>query len=235
MPPTRVTRYPLVLAAAHLVPSVATIPPLRRRLLPRLSGMSGRAHVALTFDDGPDATSTPPFLDALRALDARATFFLLGAQLEMHPDVARAAVADGHEVAVHGWLHRPHLLRAPWQVPGDAARTAALIEDVCGVRPRFWRPPNGVLSGAGFLAAWRLGLQPVLWTADGADWAASATAASIESRIAGRLTRGGTVLLHDSDVTSAPGSWRAALAALPAVVARCREQGWDVGPLREHW
>jgi peptidoglycan/xylan/chitin deacetylase (PgdA/CDA1 family) len=225
----------VAIAAAHYLPSVVTIPALRNRLFPRLSGRSDRPHVALSFDDGPDAASTPAFLDELANLNVRATFFLLGDQLATNPEIARRIVADGHEVAVRGWRHVPHLLRVPWRVHADAARTTALVAALCGVQPQFWRPPNGVMSGAGLLAARRLGLQPVLWTADGQDWAAAATASSITARIAARLGPGGTVLLHDSDITSAPGSWRAALEALPEIVAMCRRRGWDVGPLCEHW
>jgi peptidoglycan/xylan/chitin deacetylase (PgdA/CDA1 family) len=190
--------------------------------------------VALTFDDGPDPEWTPRILAELRRLDVRATFFVLGAQLDAHPELGRRIVDEGHEIAVHGWLHRPHLLRVPWQVPGDVARTVDCIERICGTRPQFWRPPNGIISGAGLFAAHRLGLTPVLWTADGRDWDASATPASVVTRIRHRLHAGGVILLHDSDITSAANSWQAALGAVPDLVTACRARGWTVGPLREH-
>jgi peptidoglycan/xylan/chitin deacetylase (PgdA/CDA1 family) len=223
------------LAGAHLLPSVLTVPALHRRVAPRLSGRSDRTHVALTFDDGPDPQSTPLFLETLERLQVSATFFLLGSEVERHPEVARRVVHSGHEVAVHGWAHVPHLLRSPWAVWADLDRACRQIVGVTGVRPAYWRPPNGVLSGAGLGAAHRLGLQPVLWTADGQDWHADATAPTVADRVMGQLARGGTVLLHDSDITSASGSWRTTLAAVPSVVEKCRARGWQVGPLREHW
>lgn len=223
-----------VAAAAHAVPSLLTIPAVHRKLWPALSGRSAEAHVALTFDDGPDAESTTRFLDELNRLDVHATFFLLGMQLERNSDVAKRMIADGHEVAVHGWAHRPHLLRTPWGVLADLERACELVATVTGEPPRFWRPPNGIVTGGGLAAARRLGLQPVLWTADGQDWRADATGASVTARITKHLTAGGTILLHDSDITSAPGSWRSALAALPALVTHCRERGWWLGPLRDH-
>ena len=223
-----------VAAGAHLVPSVLTIPLISRRLVPALSGRSAAPHVALTFDDGTDPAATPAFLDALSTVQVRATFFVLGEQLARSPDLGRRLVADVHEVAVHGWQHRPHLLRAPWRVGEDVFRTARAIRSTCGVSPRFWRPPNGIVSGAGLYAARRAGLRPVLWTADGRDWSADATAASVFSRLRRRLAAGGVVLLHDSDITSAPRSWRSALGALGPLVEYCREQGWGVGPLGEH-
>ena len=222
-------------AGAHLLPSVLTVPALHRRFVPDLSGVSPQPHVALTFDDGPDPVSTPRILDALGELDVRATFFVLGSRLRPHDAVLQRLADEGHELAVHCWVHTPHLLRAPWRIGYDVGRTRDAIREDCGVTPRFWRPPNGVITGAGLYAARTSGLRPVLWTADGRDWLARASAVSISERVCRQLQRGGVVLLHDSDVTSAPDSWRRTRDALPAIVAHCRERGWRVGPLREHW
>lgn len=222
-------------AAPHLLPSVLTIPSLHQRVAPRLSGIAAGPHVALTFDDGPDPSSTPRFLDELDRLGLRATFFVLGSQLAAYPDVAHDVLAAGHEIGVHGWLHRPHLLRAPWAVHADLARTYRGVRDLLGVTPRFCRPPNGVVTGAGLWAAHALGLRIVLWTADGRDWAEEATADTVATRITSRLRPGGVILLHDSDVTSAPDSWRSALGALPALAEFSAARGWPLGPLGEHW
>jgi len=222
-------------AAAHLLPSVLTVPQLHRLLAPRLSGQSRTSHVALTFDDGPHPVATPLFLDLLADLDAHATFFLLGSEVERYPSTAREIVERGHEVAVHATRHVPHLLRTPPAVVIDVDRAYAAVLAATGHRPRFWRPPNGVLSGTGLAAALRRRLRPVLWTADGQDWRADATPAAVVERVARQLQPGGTVLLHDSDITSASGSWRTTLAAVPGLVRRCRDYGWQVGPLREHW
>jgi hypothetical protein len=42
------------------------------------------------------------------------------------------------------------------------------------------------------------------------------------------------VLLHDSDFTAAPGSWRSTLGAIDQVIDRCAERGWRIGPLADH-
>ncbi|MGW2313832.1 polysaccharide deacetylase family protein, partial [Actinomadura luteofluorescens] len=109
-----------------------------------------------------------------------------------------------------------------------------LIEDVCGATPAWYRPPYGVLSVEALLAAHRDNLRPVLWTAWGKDWTASATPRSVLAELAPGLDGGATLLLHDSDATSAPGAWKASLGALPGVVATCRATGLTVGPLRDH-
>src|SRR4051794_18391792 len=101
------------LAAANLLPSLGTITPLRRRFMPALAGVSGRHHIALTFDDGPDRRSTPTFLDLLAARGVTATFFLLAAHAEREPVLVREMVAAGHELALHGWKHDCLALRRP--------------------------------------------------------------------------------------------------------------------------
>lgn len=90
------------------------------------------------------------------------------------------------------------------------------------------------MSAAAHLAARRLGLTPVLWTWWGEDWTARAIPDSVHRTLVRDLRGGGTILLHDSDCTSAPGAWRSALGALPRILDACQERGPTVGPLREH-
>ena len=229
-------RGPLTLALgvgalAHAAPVASGIPALRG-WWPTLAGRGRPGHVALTFDDGPDARGTPEILDVLADHGVRATFFVLGAMVSRHPDVLRRVAAEGHEVAVHSWDHRNHLLRL--SAYDQLARTVAVIESTAGVRPRYCRPPYGAMSGGHLLAARRLGLQPVLWTSWGRDWEGPATAASVSALALSQLHSGGTILLHDSDCTSSPDSWRATVGALPILLAACRERGLTPGPVREH-
>ncbi len=221
-------------AALHTAPALTAIAPLRRRLWPGLSGLRAPT-AALTFDDGPDPRSTPAFLDALAALHVTATFFVLGEMAARAPDLLRRLHDDGHEVAVHGWTHRNHLRLPPTEVYDELARTVELLEQIQGERPRWFRPPYGVLSAGSCLAAARLGLRPLLWSAWGRDWEARATPDSVLRHLRrGGLRPGATLLLHDSDCTSAPGAWRSALAALPTIVQECRTAGASLVSMSEH-
>ena len=74
----------------------------------------------------------------------------------------------------------------------------------------------------------------MLWTAWGRDWRAEATAESVVADVLDGYVDGGTVLLHDSDCTSAPESWRAALDALPLLGKELADRGLTVGPVGEH-
>ncbi|WP_433074991.1 polysaccharide deacetylase family protein [Dactylosporangium sp. CA-052675] len=220
--------------AATLAPPLTAITPLRRAYMPHLAGVGRPGHVALTFDDGPDRRSTPHILRILREHDVRATFFLLGSMLAEDPQLGRELVDAGHEVAVHGWHHRLLLRRGPAATELDITRARMLIASVTGRAPRWYRPPYGVFTLAALRACRRQRLTPVLWTAWGRDWEARATPDSIVRTVTRRLSGGGTLLLHDTDVTSAPGSWRRTAAALPELLAWARERGLSVGPLAEH-
>ncbi|MEU6406742.1 polysaccharide deacetylase family protein [Streptomyces sp. NPDC046985] len=223
-----------VAAAAHVVPAATWLPRLRTVCCPRLAGLGRSDHVALTFDDGPDPASTPHFLDSLDRLAVRATFFVLGESAARHPDLTREIAARGHEIAVHGWVHTRPWLPDPARDLRETARAVRVVRDVTGAAPTWYRPPYGILTGGRWAAARRLGLRPVLWTAWGRDWTADATPASVRACVAADLRGGGTILLHDSDRAAAPGCWRAALGALPGLVAACRDAGWQTGPLGEH-
>jgi peptidoglycan/xylan/chitin deacetylase (PgdA/CDA1 family) len=216
----------------HSVPSVTRVPVVQR-FLPGLAGRGRPDHVALTFDDGPDGCGTPPLLDLLADLDVRATFFLLGEQVVRHPDIARRIAAEGHEIALHGWHHRYSLGVSPWALRRSLNRAVDVIGAATGAAPRWYRPPYGVATAGTFLAARELGLSTVLWSRWGLDWRSTATPSSVLAEL-GEVTGGDTILLHDSDITSSPGSWRAPLGAVRPLVTKLREQGLDVGPLAAH-
>ncbi len=220
--------------AVHSAPSLIALSAIGRRIAPDLAGVGTRGHVALTFDDGPDPVSTPAFLEVLGELDLRATFFMLGSMARRAPGLAADVAAAGHEVGVHGDLHRSQLRLSPRAVADDVARARDAIADATGVEPTWFRPPYGTLSLGGVRAARIAGLRPVLWTAWGRDWRAEATAASVVADVLGGYVDGGTVLLHDSDCTSAPKCWHSALDALPALADALAERSLRVGPLSEH-
>ncbi len=158
---------------------------------------AGSQRTLLTFDDGPDPEGTPAVLDALDAIGARATFFMLGEQLMRHQDVGREVVARGHEVALHGFGHTPHEELTPQQARDDIARGLGAVEAATGRRPRFYRPPYGRFSDASYEACQKLRLEPVYWSAWGMDW--EPIPGERIADLAGRdLGDGVIVLLHDS-------------------------------------
>jgi peptidoglycan/xylan/chitin deacetylase (PgdA/CDA1 family) len=222
-------------AFAHLVPGVVAWRSARSRFLPGLSGVGRADHVALTFDDGPHPESTPAILDALDDLGWNATFFLLGSEARSAPGLVGEIAARGHEIGVHGEVHRSHLLRTAPAVSADVAEARALLEELSGQRITWFRPPYGGVAASTLVAAHRDHLRLVLWTTWGLDWKADATGETIAANCRRTFVTGATVLLHDSDVTSTPGSWKATLASLPVLADEWTARGLAVGPLRDHF
>jgi peptidoglycan-N-acetylglucosamine deacetylase len=222
------------LAVAQAGPGLTGFGPVRSVAFRRLAGSGYPDHVALTFDDGPDPATTPEFLRVLEDRGVRATFFMLGSLVARAPGLAAEIAAAGHEIGVHGWDHRYLPARGLAATRSDLTRATELIADVTGVRPWLFRPPYGVLSGLSLVTARTLGLTPLLWGAWGREWDAAATGETVLQTLLRGLDGGVTVLLHDSGAIAPPGSWEAALAAVPPLLDECAARGLRVGTVAEH-
>jgi len=235
---TAARRITLAIGAAtavHLAPGVLAWRRGRCRVLPRLAGIGRLDHVALTFDDGPHPVSTPLVLDTLDNLGWHATFFCLGSEARRHPETLREIARRGHELAIHGETHRSHLLRSAFDVSRDVMSARDLIGELSGQSPRWFRPPYGTVAASTLVAVRQSGLDLVLWSAWGRDWKAGQTGRSVADEVDRTSTGGDTVLLHDSDITSAERSWEATVASLEVLAERWEARGLAVGPLREHF
>jgi peptidoglycan-N-acetylglucosamine deacetylase len=194
---------------------------------------------ALTFDDGPNPVDTPRLLEVLAQNDVRAVFCLWGDFVERHPDVVRQIAAAGHTLCNHT-LHHDNL--AGWspdqaftaeEVRADLEATSALIrEAVPGARIPYFRAPYGAWGEHSAQVAADLGMQPLGWRVDIADWETQdpdVLAQRLEDRI--RANPGGVVLLHDGPVVydgdGTPTSFRAGtVEAVARVVPELKAEGW---------
>jgi peptidoglycan/xylan/chitin deacetylase (PgdA/CDA1 family) len=174
--------------------------------------------VAVTFDDGPHPRGTPAMLEVLAAHGAKATFFMLGEQVNRSPRLAAEVVAAGHQAAVHGHRHRNLLRLTPRQIADDLDRARTAIEDATATAPTLHRAPYGIYSWAAIAAVRRRGWTPLLWSRWGRDWARRATPLTIAAKVTADLHAGDVLLLHDADDYSAPGSHERTAQALPRVL-----------------
>lgn len=186
--------------------------------------LSEGAGIALTFDDGPHPEGTPSVLEVLLRERARATFFLIGEQVERRPALAAEIAAAGHVVALHGYRHRLQLRMSASALRDDIARGAAALHDASGVAPTWHRPPYGVYSPAGLRAARAAGLRPLLWSRWGKDWRRFTTPGRIATRATRALSAGDVILLHDADFYSSRGSHGKTVRALPLVLEELRRR-----------
>ena len=201
----------MLLALAPVVPRIAASAGIARR--------TDAPGAALTFDDGPHPEGTPTILDILDAAGVKATFFLVGEQVERHPDVAAEVAARGHAIAVHCHRHRVQLRLSETALRDDLDRALAAIAAATGARPTLHRPPLGIYSAAGLRITREAGLQPLLWSRWGTDWRRWTTPARIARRASKDLGTGDVILLHDADHYSAKDSWRRTAEALPQILS----------------
>lgn len=151
--------------------------------------------VALTFDDGPDATWTPIILRELDRLGARATFFVVGPLARDNPGLVRAIGDRGHAVELHCWRHVRHSERSRQEVEDDTDRALEELASL-GVHPARWRTPWGDAAPWTSEVAAERGLTLTGWTADSHDWRGDA-AERMMAAIAPGVRAGAVVLMHD--------------------------------------
>jgi peptidoglycan-N-acetylglucosamine deacetylase len=211
--------------AGYLLPGLAAAMPALRRPLGVEDATADGVGYALTFDDGPHAQGTPAVLKLLAEWRVRATFFLVGEQIERNPSLPREIVAAGHGIGLHCHRHRNLLRLTPWQVREDIVRAQAVIEDAAELTPALYRPPYGVLNAAALKLARERRWRTLLWSQWGRDWERRATPQSIAERVTDGAGEGSVLLLHDADDYSAPDSWRRTVAALPRVLETMQQRG----------
>jgi peptidoglycan/xylan/chitin deacetylase (PgdA/CDA1 family) len=198
-------------ALGYFLPSVLVLPTFWKHppsALPgdlcRWSVDTRRAELALTFDDGP-ALDTERTLDALDELGLQATFFVLGEQLRAFPEVALEIVARGHEVASHGFAHRHHLWSSPRAIRTDLEQAVQTHREILGRVPRLYRPTYGQLCAGTLFEARRQGMQVVLWSRWGKEFAETEPTPVLR-RLEPGLVAGAILLLHDNDVSCRSGT-----------------------------
>jgi peptidoglycan-N-acetylglucosamine deacetylase len=192
--------------------------PLRHVLLGRDAPAAMPGRIALTFDDGPTPL-TLRYLDVLERFQARATFFLVGELCAAHPHWVNAIAERGHEVAGHGYTHRPFTSFSQAELVSELARTRALLPSRPAPR-QLVRPPYGAVSLSSLLTCARAGFTTVLWSLNSGDWRAR-DAGEVEQTIAaGSTAAGEIVLLHEGQTLT--------LDALPTVVRNLKELGHEL-------
>jgi peptidoglycan/xylan/chitin deacetylase (PgdA/CDA1 family) len=180
--------------------------------------------VALTFDDGPHPATTPRVLAALEAAGAKATFFVLGAKAERHPEVLRAIANAGHAIGVHGYEHnRLYAFLSPAAIASDVRRAVAVVEREVGVKPKWFRPPIGHVSPRTAAGARRAGVALVAWSVRGLDGIAGRMPEQVVARIERGLVPGAIVLMHDAAERN--DFEPASIAALPLVLESVASKG----------
>jgi peptidoglycan/xylan/chitin deacetylase (PgdA/CDA1 family) len=193
---------------------------------------TGVPTVYLTFDDGPNPSTTPDLLDVLATEGEHATFFIIDEHLnEQTASIVRRAFEEGHAIALHSATRRP-MLMSPAELGRTLNAAAARIEMLAGSTPcRAFRPHAGWRSGQMYAGLRELdyrliGFGWMLWDF---NWFRARSADSSVRRIAARVSDGDIVVMHDGDESAPTRDQRHTVDATRRLIPELRSRGFALG------
>jgi peptidoglycan/xylan/chitin deacetylase (PgdA/CDA1 family) len=154
--------------------------------------------IALTFDDGPNSEYTEQVLDILKMEDIKGTFFLIGKNVEVYPQIAREIVEQGHSVGNHSYTH-------PWSLSFETRK--AVIDEVekaeeaiykaNGVQTDLFRPPHGFRTPWMIHNIHKMGFKIFTWDDMTTDYYARSQPEEIAKKILSKVKPGSIIVFHD--------------------------------------
>lgn len=172
--------------------------------------------LALTFDDGP-GTGTSTLLDVLKKEQVKATFFVVGKQIERRPQILKRAVAEGHAVGNHTYAHPSLPTLLDNEILDELRLTQDLITKATGRHAKMFRPPYGHSDDRVVQLAGQEGLAEVKWTGTTLDWKLRDTK-KIKAAVLRLAKRDGVILMHDTVPQT--------VEAIPGVIKELKKQGY---------
>lgn len=180
--------------------------------------------VALTFDDGPDNYYTPRILDILHAKGVHGTFFMVGKQAKLFPDMVRRIVGEGNDIGNHSWDHPKLWTLNNDQVKQEIVSTENEIQQITGRKTNLFRPPYGRVTPADVVLIHNLGYRIIDWSVDTLDWKGT-PAPTILQYVKKEVSPGGIILEHC--LAGRPGELNGTVQALPQIIDNLKAQGYE--------
>ncbi len=152
--------------------------------------------VSLTFDDGP-TRYTDDILAVLEDYQVKATFFLIGSQLNRYSSYVKRLIPEGHSVGNHSYDHRHISAQSEADLLKNIAKTQLLFHDLLGILPLYYRPPYGDVNSKQELLLQKHFSYLVRWSIDPKDWDQKQSNKDIIDHITTRLKPGAIIVLHE--------------------------------------
>ncbi len=172
--------------------------------------------VCLTFDDGPHPGSMDSILDTLRAKDVKATFFVVGKEVDLHPGLVRRMLAEGNEVGNHTYSHKRLNTMPIASAKQEILACAASVKRASGASMDLLRPPGMEYDKEVLQLNRSLGYVTVHWNVVAADYL-DIPPSLIVKRVLDQVKDGSVILLHDAPATA---------KALPTIIDSLKARGY---------
>lgn len=179
--------------------------------------------VAITFDDGPNPIYTPQVLEIFAKAEGKATFFMIGEQMEKNPEIVKEAAEQGHEIGNHTYSHPKLSELTPADCLGEIERTEQMIRDLTGKQPVTFRPPYldynqetiSVVESKGYSMIGALNLEAQDWEQPGVNHILSASRKCVKN--------GSILIFHDGY-----GDRSQTIQAVRELVFELKSQGYQL-------
>ena len=181
--------------------------------------------VALTFDDGPNPVNAPILMDLFKKHNAKATFFLIGANVRKRPELARRMLAEGHELGNHTTRHTNLAKKDARTVREAIESTQAIIKETVGKAPVVFRGPFLAYNEHVWTVLNDLNMPAINASQDTRDWSNASTVKSIIDKAVSKTVPGDIVLMH-----SWPGK---TIEAMPEIIKRLQAKGYRLVTVSE--
>ena len=181
---------------------------------------TNKKEIALSFDDGPAQNYTPEILQVLKEYNIQAAFFCIGKHIEANKDLLKQVHEEGHIIGNHSYTHDKWFdLFSSAKMSAELAITDNLIKDIIGKKPKFFRPPYGVINPNVKKAIINGNYIPLGWSMRSYD-----TMIKDKEKLLNRVTRsikpGDIFLFHDTCKTT--------LNILPIFIQHLQQKGFSI-------
>jgi peptidoglycan/xylan/chitin deacetylase (PgdA/CDA1 family) len=174
-----------------------TIPKFIQALFPSLVWRKETLdkEIWLTFDDGPTPEVTPCILSVLKKENVKATFFLVGQQIEEFPELLGAIIKDGHTIANHSYSHKNGWLTSKEKYLEDIENCQALMPN-----NKLFRPPYGKVTKVQ-IAVLKEKYKIILWDVLSYDFKQNTSPKKVQENIIQNTTSGSIIVMHNNQMS----------------------------------
>ncbi len=149
----------------------------------------------LTFDDGPTPEVTPWILFVLKKENVKATFFLVGKQVEKFPELLGAIIKDGHTIANHSYSHKNGWFTNNEKYLKDIENCQALMPN-----NKLFRPPYGKITKAQ-ITTLKEKYKIILWDVLSYDFHPKISPKRVQKNIMQNTTAGSIIVMHNNQMS----------------------------------
>ncbi|MDN3019731.1 DUF4309 domain-containing protein [Paenibacillus sp. BSR1-1] len=177
--------------------------------------------VALTFDDGPDASITSAIIDILDKYKVTGNFFFVGSNVEKHPDIVKKAYEKGNLILNHSYSHVDLTRLNNQEIQSQLEKTDDAIAAIIGHRPEILRPPYGETNNQVAAIARQEGYSVVIWSIDTLDWSQK-EASNIVKNVVDNVRNGEIILMHSTPEQTETKK------ALPIIIKELQKRNFEI-------